>query len=65
MITPKEAVFFLTYTWENKIQRGEMTCLLLFSPAVIPDILLGRKDSITKTNIAFEEPKVLAGGEDK
>ena len=36
-----------------------MTCSLLFSPAVIPDVLLGRKDSLTKTDIGFEEPKVL------
>lgn len=47
------------YTWENKIQRDEITCSLLFSPAVIPDVLLGRKDSLTKTDIAFEEPKNL------
>ena len=41
------------------MQRGEMTCSLLFSPSVIPDVLLGRKDSLTKTDIAFEEPKIL------
>lgn len=39
-----------------------MTCLLLFIPPVMPDILLGRKDSITKTNIAFEELVVLGMG---
>ena len=41
------------------MQRGEMTCSLLFSPSVIPDVLLGRKDSLTKTDIALEEPKIL------
>ena len=58
-IAPREAVLFLMYTWENKIQRDEITCSPLFSPAVIPDVLLGRKDSLTKTDIAFEEPKFL------
>lgn len=52
------------YTWENKTQKGEMICLLLFIPPVLPDILLGRKDSVTKTNFAFEGLKVLGLGED-
>lgn len=63
MITRKEAVFLLMYTWENKTQKGEMICLLLFIPPVLPDILLGRKDSVTKTNFAFEGLKVLGLGE--